>query len=412
MRSIYFVFLFLFFSLSAFAQISLISYGLDEEGIYVKWKYYLMENVDSNVSFSVYRSKVLVSNVVSFSNSLIYVEKLGTFLSSDLKKEKGYFYFLDKNPNVGTNYYFVLLNKGGNEVVEFYPEQNFSSSFVYYMPLPIVKVDFSSELNSIILTWDRVDGVTGYFVYKVPINFTGDLTSFSPLVSLPKGETLFIDVKPSDKGFKYIVVPFVEGLTNFYYFSKKNSVVIEVKTNLVYSYSENTKGYESFSGDLISLKDSDNVGYVFTNYVTNFITNIVTNNVTNVIFVSNFVNVSKGSESNIKVLEDSVDDVFKKQDFVSGHNDVMTFGNGDFNTEFKKAVKEFNKGNYATAKRMFYSILEFAEDDEVRVMVMVYIARCEYATGNKDIAIKMLLKAKKLGSDDADFWLTRFLVNK
>jgi TolA-binding protein len=75
---------------------------------------------------------------------------------------------------------------------------------------------------------------------------------------------------------------------------------------------------------------------------------------------------------------------------------------------------KFTKGKYQSAKKDFEELLSEIEGRgyyELEAEIMIYIARCDYALGNKDKAIKTLFKVRKVLPKEADFWLTRFLVN-
>ncbi len=379
-----------------FAQkVSLITYGIDDGGVFVRWKCEY-----SNLYFSVYRSPFVISNSISFSNNLSFIKKLGTFFYTDLSNKDGYFYYYDTSPNIGTNYYFVLVSQGKSDILEFYPEQNYSEGFIIYLPLPKVKVDLIENLNTAIVSWDKILGVEGYIVYKFSTESYKDLSykdlmKLQPLITLSSNETVFFDVIPSDTNFLYVVVPFTKQITNYYFSKNYNGIFLSVSKKVLES---------GISGDIYRDKEYGESSIPYTNFVTNVFF------ATNTVFITNFV-----SASNLKIESQNTRKSLEKN--------VKTYTNGkekyfdneyyDQNDKLKYIIsKYFNKGDYITSKRMLKELLSELEDSKLKGRVMIYLARIEYSMGNKDEAINILFRAKKFLPSEADFWLSRFLVNR
>lgn len=392
-----------FFGYLSAQSVSVISYGIEDGNVFVRWK-----SVDTNLNFTIYRSPILISNIVSFSNNLNLLKRLGTFSVNKLKYKDGYIYFYDTSPNLGTNYYIIFVNQDDKEILEFQPEQNYSEAFLVFIPLPKVYVDFDKEVNTTIITWEQVSNVDGYLVYKLPLGFNGNLYSQKPLSSLLSNQTVFFDVIPQDNSFFYAVIPFIQGLTNYYFSSKYNSLVLNVSrdTNII-----KFKDPSSLQEDSVLSREYSSL---ITNVVTNYITNLVVLTNTNVVYITNTV-VSSG-----KVSLDNNMIRFEKDNIKNNYSDANTQGNmivlssDDVESKFREIIsKFFSKRKYSVARNLFRALLEEVyEDNELKGRIIVYIARCEYALGNKDEAIKLLFRAKNLVPNEADFWLSRFLVNR
>lgn len=395
---------FLLVSYDLFSQsVSLITYGIEDGDVIVKWRY---EN--NNVSFSVYRSSVLVSNVSSFSNNINYINKVGTFPLSELQKKDNYFYIVDSTPNIGTNYYFVLVNKDGQDVMEFVPEQNYSVGFLLYIPLPKVSVDFISDVNSSVIKWGKVNGVEGYLVYKLPNGFDGDLAKVNPVATLSSNETIFFDVIPSDTNFSYVVVPFVGQITNYYFSRKYNSIFVSMSKKSVPTVS--MSNLEEVGSVLLPQENKKELIYI-----TNYITNVSLE--TNIVVITNFVWATNAVSDLDKTYNQALGSTnfSSSSNYATDHKPLKTYQiYEDYEDKLKFIVsKFFNKKDYLTSKSMLKELLdEIGEESEIRGRVMIYLARVEYALGNKNEAISLLFKAKRFYPEEADFWLSRFLVNK
>lgn len=388
---------------TASRNISLITYGIEDGEVFVKWK-----SSEDVTSFSIYRSPVLISNVSSFSNSLDVIRKVETIAREKVRREGEYFYYQDPRPNLGTNYYFVFANKGGGEIIEFVPEQNYSVGFINYLPLPKVIVELATNVNSVVIKWERTEGAEGYLVYKIPDGFTGRLLELQPLAKLSSNETVFFDVIPSDTNFLYIVIPFSKHVTNYHFSRRFNSVFVGMG-GLVESvpYTKNTQ-HELKESPMDYYATSR---YVMSNYVTNYITNYMTNYITNevthlhtnVVVVTNMVFVT-----NLPLKEKRSEVIASTEASLQRDYDYQV---SDAERKLKYIVSRFfSKKKYLTAKKMLEELLEEAvEEDEIRGRVMVYLARSEYALGNKEEAVKILFRAKKILPEEADFWLSRFL---
>jgi len=388
-------------SVFSYAQsISIISYGIEDNKVFVRWK-----SSDTNKVFSVYRSQRFITNQRELTN---YAIKIGTFRGNELNYKNGYLYYYDSNPFLGTNYYLVFENNGTNDIFDFVAEQNFSISFVFFIPLPKVTTSFS-DLGNVMISWDKIDGVDGYLVYKVDTNFHGIFDNTKPIASLPKEENILIDAVPNNKSFFYVVVPFFKGITNFSYSKENNGVfvafskeILPQKTLQEVISQENTNENFNYGTTITNpnyLLSATNVVYL-TNTNLVYVTNYVTNNITNIIHSNNNATNENYNVGGV------------------GHQDGVGYQVGD-EDEIKDKIKEivsskFNKGMYKSARKDFKNLLTEVKDmgfEEMEAKIMIYIARCDYALGDKDEAIKTLLKAKKVLPDEADFWLTRFLVN-
>jgi len=391
---------------SLFAQaVSLISYDIENNNILVRWK-----TSDTNKIFSIYRSQVPVSNQNLLTNHAI---KIGTFKGNSLIYKNEYLHYYDTNPFVGTNYYIIFENNGTNDIIEFSPEQNYSSSFVLFIPLPKVNITFEDFVN-VIVSWNKIDGVDGYLVYKVSTNFNGELENLSPVISLPKEETIFIDALPKNKEFTYIVIPFLRNITNFYYSKERNSIFITIssKSSPVELKPLEPKPYEIRSQEATPQK----LTHTDTKIQEPKLPNTLSPQLTN---VQTQISYSASSP----IIQLTPKETNKEAPMISQVTNIPYTQASSTDTidtdEIKNRIKEvvsskFTKGKYQSAKKEFEELLSEIERsgyDELEAKIMIYIARCDYALGNKDKAIKTLLKAKKVLPEEADFWLTRFLVN-
>lgn len=392
-----------FFGYLSAQSVSVISYGIEDGNVFVRWK-----SVDTNLNFTIYRSPILISNIVSFSNNLNLLKRLGTFSVSKLKYKDGYIYFYDTSPNLGTNYYIIFVNQDNKEILEFQPEQNYSEAFLVFIPLPKVYVDFDKEVNTTIITWEQVSNVDGYLVYKLPLGFNGNLYSQKPLSSLLSNQTVFFDVIPQDNSFFYAVIPFIQGLTNYYFSSKYNSLVLNVSrdTNII-----KFKDPSSLQEDSVLSREYSSL---ITNVVTNYITNLVVLTNTNVVYITNTVVTSGKVSLDNNMIRFEKDNIKSNYNYTNTQDNMIVLSSDDVESKFREIVsKFFSKRKYSIARNLFRALLEEVyEDDELKGRVIIYIARCEYALGNKDEAIKLLFRAKNLVPNEADFWLSRFLVNR
>lgn len=392
-----------FFGYLSAQSVSVISYGIEDGNVFVRWK-----SVDTNLNFTIYRSPILISNIVSFSNNLNLLKRLGTFSVSKLKYKDGYIYFYDTSPNLGTNYYIIFVNQDNKEILEFQPEQNYSEAFLVFIPLPKVYVDFDKEVNTTIITWEQVSNVDGYLVYKLPLGFNGNLYSQKPLSSLLSNQTVFFDVIPQDNSFFYAVIPFIQGLTNYYFSSKYNSLVLNVSrdTNII-----KFKDPSSLQEDSVLSREYSRL---ITNVVTNYITNLVVLTNTNVVYITNTVVTSGKVSLDNNMIRFEKDNIKSNYNYTNTQDNMIVLSSDDVESKFREIVsKFFSKRKYSIARNLFRALLEEVyEDDELKGRIIIYIARCEYALGNKDEAIKLLFRAKNLVPNEADFWLSRFLVNR
>lgn len=392
-----------FFGYLSAQSVSVISYGVEDGNVFVRWK-----SVDTNLNFTIYRSPILISNIVSFSNNLNLLKRLGTFSVSKLKYKDGYIYFYDTSPNLGTNYYIIFVNQDNKEILEFQPEQNYSEAFLVFIPLPKVYVDFDKEVNTTIITWEQVSNVDGYLVYKLPLGFNGNLYSQKPLSSLLSNQTVFFDVIPQDNSFFYAVIPFIQGLTNYYFSSKYNSLVLNVSrdTNII-----KFKDPSSLQEDSVLSREYSSL---ITNVVTNYITNLVVLTNTNVVYITNTVVTSGKVSLDNNMIRFEKDNIKSNYNYTNTQDNMIVLSSDDVESKFREIVsKFFSKRKYSIARNLFRALLEEVyEDDELKGRIIIYIARCEYALGNKDEAIKLLFRAKNLVPNEADFWLSRFLVNR
>ncbi len=392
-----------FFGYLSAQSVSVISYGIEDGNVFVRWK-----SVDTNLNFTIYRSPILISNIVSFSNNLNLLKRLGTFSVSKLKYKDGYIYFYDTSPNLGTNYYIIFVNQDNKEILEFQPEQNYSEAFLVFIPLPKVYVDFDKEVNTTIITWEQVSNVDGYLVYKLPLGFNGNLYSQKPLSSLLSNQTVFFDVIPQDNSFFYAVIPFIQGLTNYYFSSKYNSLVLNVSrdTNII-----KFKDPSSLQEDSVLSREYSSL---ITNVVTNYITNLVVLTNTNVVYITNTVVTSGKVSLDNNMIRFEKDNIKSNYNYTNTQDNMIVLSSDDVESKFREIVsKFFSKRKYSIARNLFRALLEEVyEDDELKGRIIIYIARCEYALGNKDEAIKLLFRAKNLVPNEADFWLSRFLVNR
>lgn len=393
------VFLFLG-SICTAKVVSLVTYGTEDGDVFVYWK-----SLVTNVSFSIYRSPIYISNSVMFSNNISLVTKVGTYKYDELGRRGEFLYVKDPAPNVGVNYYIVFVNKDGRDILEFVPEQNISISFVIYTPLPKVEVDYVDDAKGVVIKWNKINGCEGYFVYKTDENFQGNLENLKPISILSPDETILFDVLPSDTNFSYIVIPFFRNVTNYHFSRKFNSVVVsrtrhsnmsspKIPTNLSVQGSSIDK---SLSVDA-NINITTNIVFV-TNYVTNFFTNEVKVFATNFVFITN-------RNSRIPISGKVGSSIVRS---TQGHST-----SGDFEEDLKYIVKNyFNVRNYSESSLRLRELLEnFDGDSYLKGLIMVYLARSEYALGKKKEAIDLLFKARKLIPEEADFWLSRFLVNK
>lgn len=384
--------------------VSLITYGMDDGDVFVYWK-----SLTTNVSFSIYRSTIYISNSTMFSNNLSLITKVGTYKYDELEKRGEFLYVKDPTPNIGANYYIVFVNKDGRDVVEFVPEQNVSISFVIYTPLPKVEVDYISDSKNVVIKWNKVSGCDGYFVYKTDETFQGNLENLTPISVLSPDETILFDILPSDTNFSYIVIPFFKGITNYYFSRKYNNVVVsrvkydsisspKIPTNLVVQKSST----DTTLSDSVFVNITTNAVFV-TNYVTNFFTNFFTNEVRT--FTTNFVVITN---------RDNRIPVSARFDSFDVKPTLRYTTNSNFEDRLKYIVKTyFNAKNYSKSSLELRELLEdFSEDSYLKGLTMVYLARSEYALGKRKEAIDLLFKARKLVPEEADFWLSRFLVNK
>ncbi|MCS7298646.1 MAG: hypothetical protein RMJ37_01635 [Spirochaetia bacterium] len=395
------IIVFLFLGNICIAQVvSLITYGMEDGDVFVYWK-----SLNTNVSFSIYRSPIYISNSVMFSNNISLITKVGTYRYDELDRRGEFLYVKDPTPNIGANYYIVFVNKGGKDILEFVSEQNVSISFVIYTPLPKVELDYINDSRNVVIKWSRINGCDGYFVYKVDENFQGNLENLKPISVLSPDETILFDILPSDTNFSYIVIPFFKSVTNYYFSRKYNSVVVsrsryddmsspKISTNLIVQRSSMDK---ALSVDA-NMNVTTNTVFI-TNYVTNFFTNEVKT------FTTNLVLITNGS-GRIPVSG--------KFDSSSVKSTLGYSSDSDFEGNLKYIVKNyFNVRNYSESSLRLRGLLEnFDEDSYLKGLVMVYLARSEYALGRKKEAIDLLFKARRLIPEEADFWLSRFLVNK
>ncbi|MFN4244593.1 MAG: tetratricopeptide repeat protein [Brevinematia bacterium] len=389
MRKIILLFFFLI-SLTALAQnISLITYDIEEENIIVKWK-----SPYTNLRFSIYRSSLLISNNISLSNNLNYISKLGTFSYFELSNKNNYLLYIDSSPNIGTNYYFVLENKDGIDIVEFYPEQNYSQSFIVYIPLPKVNIDLYRDINTAIIKWDKIPGIEGYMVYKLPEGYNENITKLKPIITLSSYQNIIFDVIPSDTNFMYVVIPFTKQITNYYVSKKHNGVFLSMSGKVLENYIP--------SSISMSYKDENREFYTKTNIVFN----------TNVIFITNFIPVTNLQESSkIKAIQEHKNNT--KENAKNQTNDDQEIYYYEQEDRLKYIVsKYFSKGDYTKSRKLLKELISELEEDELKGRAMIYLARVEYILGNKNTAINILFKAKKLIPSEADFWLSRFLVNR
>jgi hypothetical protein len=393
-----------------FAQaVSLISYGIENDKIFVRWK-----TSDTNKIFSIYRSQVLVSNQNLLTN---YATKIGTFKGSTLTYKNDYLYYYDTNPSVGTNHYIVFENNGTNDIIEFASEQNYSLSFVFFIPLPKVNTTFE-DFGNVIVSWDKIEGIDGYLVYKVGTNFDGKLENLSPIASLPKEETIFIDAIPKNREFIYIVIPFLKNITNLYYSKEKNSIFITIssqKTPVEFKTPEakpqevipqkfesaNTKPQETKPLEVITQESKpSSIQALQTRHIQ-----------TNV----SYSEPSPTIQSTLKETNKEIGKPMTSQVTNIPYTQVPIVDDSEIRNKIKEVVSlKFTKGKYQSAKKDFEELLSEIEGsgyDELEAEIMIYIARCDYALGNKDKAIKTLFKVRKVLPEEADFWLTRFLVN-
>ncbi|MEN2997743.1 MAG: tetratricopeptide repeat protein [Brevinematia bacterium] len=415
-----FLMLFLFSHEGGAQNVSLITYGVEDGDVFVKWK-----SAEKGINFSVYRSAVMISNVASFSNNLSSVYKLGTFSQAELRREKEYFYLIDPKPNVGTNYYFIFGNKNGEDIIEFIPEQNYSSGFIVYIPLPKVSVELVRGVNNAIIRWEKVEGAEGYLVYKLRDSFSGNLSKVQPLVQLTSNETIFFDVIPSDTNFFYVVVPFTKHYTNYYFSRKYNGIFMEMSKRDFLEGQTYGQKFVEVKSHLQNLREIALTNHV-TNYVTNFATNYVTVYTTNevVLFQTNTVTLTNlvfytnmesrvvdniGNQKTVQEIKPLYTAPLS-QEYVQPYDLELQ----QLQVKLKYIVlKFFNKKDYSTARSMLRELLsEVREDSELKGRIMIYLARAEYILGNREEAIATLFRAVKILPEEAGFWLDRFLVNR
>ncbi len=394
--SYFFWLIFLAIFSDGFSQeyVSLISYYPKDDGVEIKWAY-----DSTNVMFSIYRSRILITNVTQI-NDTNNIQKIGGFLGSELNYKKGYFYFLDEYPFIGTNYYIVFVYKDGKENISLFKEQNYSESFVLYIPLPKVYTEIITNLNQIVISWDPLPLVDGYLVYKTKKELTSSTFYQTPLAVLGKNETIFFDTPSYVENFSYIVFPFVKGFTNISFSVNKNAVFVGSIQNKVGFDSSELTYYSEFKTNIFVIT---NVVYETNQIViTNFVSVPLETNI--VIYKSNSV-----PNKNTEVVEVPIPGTQTKSNLVKSSTSQYEYE--DFDKELKNILSlYFFKGRYEIAREKLYQIMEYAPDEEKKARVSIYIARCEFALGNKETSTKFLKKARKFLPIEADFWFDRLFA--
>ncbi|MCX8028579.1 MAG: hypothetical protein N2712_01100 [Brevinematales bacterium] len=379
-----------------FSQISLISYGIVDGDVLVSWK-----TSDTNISFSIYRSPVLISNVTSFSNNITNIKMIGRFSYNNVAKKGELLYITDPTPNIGTNYYFILPNREGKDIISFFPEQNYSTANLIFIPIPKVEVEYDKDLRNTIIKWNKVSNIDGYLIYKIFGTQVDDISRYTPIAKLSPEETIFFDVLPSDTNVFYVVIPFSGAITNFYFSKKHNSIIVSPTRDSI-ELIQNTNNRENIKRDEILMSDIKNV--LVTNYITNTIIQTNTLTITNLINITNFQTV----ETRNKQKKEST------TEYISNSETIIFLDENEIEEYLKEIVRKyFNTKRYYDAKIRLKDLLSNTSGTpKIRGLAMVYLARAEYALGNKNEAIDILFKARAIIPEEADFWLNRFLVNR